>query len=373
MNENNRHECPLCGKETNHGETFCEECKAIVQNEYLNGQHREDNNLTESKEDIIKEENTEEAEKTIKEINPQPFSRKPKRKKAIYVFIIGLILLIIAGAVSAYYMRKEKKESKAAEIAFWLNCSDENTTLSYSKYLVRYPEGIFNEEAQSKIYALRHREDSIWNEITTTKNVDKLYTYLNEYPNTIYKKNVRNRIDSLTWEAMKKENTAAAYKAYLDNITIGNYEGKYKEYAKERYDYLIQMEEIEGKELQAIKDRLRSFFRLQTSKRYKELNNVLASPLVNFEGQKNKQPQQIIDSIKLGTEKEKIKMVVYRTGIDSLIVYRDRDSIYHTTFALTKEINYISKQKQKDIVKYCLRVEITPEKQIRTIYQVKNK
>lgn len=376
MRDNNEHKCPLCGKETHPGDKFCEDCKQIVQNEYLNNQRQE------NQEDIVSVEkkldkNTDNFQSSnfnlsADEIKTSDKSKTTKFRKLLTVFFIGIFLLIIAGGVSAYYMRKEKKESKDADIAFWMNCADENTTLSYSKYLIRYPDGVYSKEAQVKILMLRNREDSVWNNISKTTDPEKLYSFLADYPNTIYKDFVRNLIDSLTWIAMSHENTASSYKTYLDNIIIDHYEGKYKDEAQKRFDFLSQLTDVDSVDTKIIRDNLRNFLRMQSAKRYDEMGKLLASQLTDFEGQKNKSPKEIIDSIKRDAEHNKILSIVYRTTLDSVSVLRGKDSIYYATFNMSKEVKYANQSKLKGIILHKVNAELTPQKQIRALYMVGN-
>lgn len=369
MNEDNKHKCPLCGKDTALEEIFCNDCRELAQKEYLANEsgNKEDDSTGDGiiKNTALKTDEAEQKEETQPE-GQQPIAKK--NKKAIYFFSIGVILLISVGAVSAYIIRNERK-SKDEELAFWINTSDENTTLAYSKYLVRYPNGIFQKEAQNKILSLRHREDSTWQSISQTNNTNHLYTFLSDYPNTPYKEYVRNRIDSLTWINVSNENTAASYKMYLDNITISQYEGKYKQQAQNRYDYLSQLTEVDGADLQQVKNSLRSFFRLQTSKKYNDIAKVLVPELDNFYGEKDKSSKQIVDKIRDSINNNKISYLLYRTGIDSTTVFRDADSIYHTSFALTKEITYSTKGKKKEIKKDSITVVLNPQKLIKAIYR----
>lgn len=376
MNENNEHKCPLCGKETHPGDKFCEDCKQIVQNEYLNNQ-RQENQQDIASIEKKSDKNTDNSQSLNNNLSADVSKATDRKKttkfrKLLTVFFIGIFLLIIAGGVSAYYMRKEKKESKDADIAFWMNCADENTTLSYSKYLVRYPDGVYSKEAQAKIIMLRNREDSVWNNVSKTADTDKLYSFLADYPNSIYKDFVRNLIDSLTWVQMSQENTASSYKTYLDNITIDHYDGKYKVEAQKRFDFLSQLVDVDSVDTKVIRDNLRNFLRMQSAKRYDEMGKLLAPKLTDFEGQKNKSPKEIIDSIKRDVQQNKIQSVIYRTTLDSVSVLRGKDSIYYATFFMSKEVKYANQSKLKGIILHKVNAELTPQKQIRALYIVGN-
>lgn len=366
MEGSSENKCPLCGKETQDGDLFCHDCQEIARNEYPE-------EILKTKEDTTEEqiitEDSENIEEEPIEQKAEPVKKK-KSKKLIIFFFIGIIVCVIAGAIGSH-ITKEAKQSKAMEMAFWDECIEENTTLAYSKYLVRFPDGIFHKEAQSKILELKRIEDSTWISISKSNNVDKLYSYINDYPTTPYKKQIRRQIDSLSWIAFSKENTAAAYQTYLENIKLGNYDGKYQEEAQKLYDYLGSLKIVEGEELDNIKKELKQTFKLLSEQKYTELQKNIPDTLFNFYGQKGKKVSQIIDSLKADNKKKQIKSIDYTINTDAIEVVKDIDNVYYTGFPVVKQFTYTNKRKKKDAVKLSIQVELNNKMQLQSIYKEK--
>lgn len=368
MEGNDDNKCPLCGKETQDGEKFCRDCQEIARND----------------EDIFKEENKEQQGETIKETEPnspdkgnitepqEVMPQKKRSKKLLIFFFIGLFVCTIAGGVGAY-ITKQAKQSKETEIAFWDSCIEENTTLAYSKYLVRFPDGLFSEEAQNKIRELKAIEDSTWVSLSQSNSIDKLHAYLNDYPASPYRRQIRKRVDSLSWLIYSKENTAAAYKTYLENINLGSYEGKYQVEAQKRYDYLSSLKIVEGDELIKLKKELKQVFKLLSEEKYTELQKNIPDTLAVFYDQKNKKVSQIIDSLKADNKQKKIKSIAYSINTDNIEVIKDMHGRYYTGFAIVKQFTYTSKKKKKDSIKLSIQVELDENMQIQAIYKEKKK
>lgn len=366
MEGNDDNKCPLCGKETQDGEQFCRDCQEIARN---------DEDVFKGEDNDLQGETTEDTESSLPEkeniTEPQEIIPKKKRsRKTLIFFFIGLLVCIIAGGIGAYVI-KQAKQSKEAEIAFWDSCIEENTTLAYSKYLVRFTDGLFSDEAQIKIRELKAIEDSTWVSLSQSNSIDKLHAYLNDYPSSPYKRQIRKRIDSLSWLAYSNENTAAAYQTYLENINLGNYEGKYQVEAQKRYDYLSTLKIVDGDELAKLKKELKQVFKLLSEEKYTELQKNIPDTLAIFYNHKDKKVSQIIDSLKADNKQKRIKSVAYTINTDNMEVIKDMHGIYYTGLTIIKQFTYTSKKKKKDSIKLSIQVELDKNMQIRAIYKEK--
>ena len=152
----NDNRCPLCGKNTNEGETFCGDCQEIAQNAYpeellSNKRDSEPMSGEEEKADPdIENENLSYEEKVIDkniEENLQRVSLS-RSNKTLFIFVaVGLVFMLLLGVVGLFM---KNKDEEATESAYWSKCIEENTPLSYSKYLVHYPEGSYSERLRVK-------------------------------------------------------------------------------------------------------------------------------------------------------------------------------------------------------------------------------
>jgi len=370
----NENRCPLCGKPAHEGETFCRDCQEIARNAYS------DELLThEELEEILEEEGEEliDAEEREPILGNEPDvttfhqPEKMKSNKGIYIFFgICLGLLIAVGIYSSFNF-VERRNREGAESNYWNKCIEENTPLAYSKYLVQYPAGKYSNEAQSKIRELREAERKEWEALRNSNNVDALFSFLTDHPETPYTREIIHVIDSLSWIITSNENTAASYQAYLDNVKLGRYSGEYEMMAKERYDYLSQLKTIDGEELKSVRTVLDDFFKSLSSINEKSFVRTVPEVVDRFYSSVNKSPKAIIDSLKTDIKNRKIKSVSYTYTGDSLDVIQDNKGVYYIAVPVVEEFTYTNRRKKKDAIKYKAKIELTDKKLIRSITKIR--
>ncbi len=372
-NDNNNknmtnNKCPLCGKETNDDESFCRNCQEIAHDAYsdelLAHSEPKEKALTSSvTTNIEKSENSEDGD--------LPTTKIPKSNKGLIIFIcVGLALMLLIGGIS--YMFLQNKNAEETEIAYWNRCIEENSPLGYSKYLVQYPEGKFSEEAHSKIIEIRDNERKEWHKLRSSSNIDALFVFLKDHPDTPYNREIRHVIDSLNWLLTIKENTADAYKAYLDNIELKHYEGEYEPQAQERYNYLTQLKTLEGEELDEMKKIFVHFYKSLSLTDSKGIQKFTTQTLLNFYNSKNQDNKAIADSIKLSIKKKKIRNISYTVLTDSIEVILDNKGIYFVTLPVKTEITFIDKKKKKEHFENIMSIELNSDRLIRKIHNKEN-
>lgn len=370
----NENRCPLCGKPVHEGETFCRDCQEIAQNAYPDEllTHQE---LEEILEEEGGEELLEEEQETVVEDNPVAAadieSSKTKNGKGLYIFFGVCLGLLIAVGIYSSLSFVEKKNREGTESNYWNQCIEENTPLAYSKYLVQYPpDGKYSDEAQSRIRELREGERKEWETLRNTNNVDALFTFLRDHPETPYAREITLVIDSLSWITTSNENTAASYLAYLENVKLGRYSGEYEIKAKERYDYLSQLKPVEGEDLKEVKAVLDNFFKSLSSLNDKSFAKTIPDTIDKFYSSNGKTPKAVIDSLKTDLKNRKIKSVAYTYTSDSLDVIQDNKGIYFISVPVVEEFTYRDRKKKKDAIKYKVKIELTDKKLIRSISKI---
>lgn len=377
--EDGKNKCPLCGKEADEGQTFCNSCQEIARNAYP------DELLTHRNvEEILEEEGEElrkkEIENTVYEIEESDtdidnaddkveFAAPQKRNKKLYIFVaIGIAIMIIAGIVSSYNIA-QNRSSEEAEMAYWNKCIEENTPLGYSKYLVRFSEGRYAKEAESKIRELREKEKKEWEALRNSNNVDALFRFLGDHPETPYSRDIRHTIDSLSWIITEKENTAESYLAYLENVKIERYNGEYQEIAQQKYDYLNQLKTIEGEGLSELRKIVSEFFKALSSTNSKNIQKYSTTVLDRFFDTQKQSGKTVADSIKNSMKKNAIRSITYTPTIESLEAIQDNKGIYFVTLPMKEEVIFTSKKKKKESFDYILKIELNKEKLITSVYK----
>lgn len=367
MSENDSKKCPLCGGYTTDEEAFCRDCQEIAQNSYS-----EEFLIQEDAEDIqleeeivpLKEEVQDELDSSDEE---SPLVNKKKAKGRIFL-IVGFILLLLVGGAGTYYYLRDKN-AKETEARYWNQCIDENTPQGYSKYLVQYPDGRFSEEARTKIVELREKEQKEWERLRKSKDIDALFSFLTDHPDTPYAREISNTIDSLSWLKTVSDNTADSYLAYLENVKIGRFVGEYQAKAQERYDYLSQLKSVEGEELTEVKKVIDNFFKSLSTRDEKNLAKTMVPTLAKFYEAQNQSSKNIIESIKSDFKKNKIRGIAYSPVTDSIEVIVDNKGIYFITLPVKEEKTYADRKKRKETSEYILNLEMDNNKRLQTVYK----
>lgn len=369
MSENDSKKCPLCGGNTTDEDVFCRDCQEIAQNsyseEFLIQENAADIQQQEQEEIIsIQEEVEEEPESSDEHI---PLVRKDNKRGKVF-FIAGFILMLFVGSIGVYYYLQDKN-AKEIEVKYWNQCIDENTPQGYSKYLEQYPDGRFSHEAHTKIVELRDKEQKEWEGLRKTNDVDALFSFLTDHPDTPYKHEISKVVDSLSWLKTVGENTADSYLAYLENIKIGRLIGEYKEKAQERYDYLSQLKPVEGEELTQVKKRVNDFFKSLSKRDEKDLAKTMVTTLAKFYDTQNQSSKNIIESAKSEFKKNKIRSISYTPVTDSMEAIVDNKGIYFLTLPVKEEKTYADRKKKKEVSEYVLNIEMDNNKRLQTVYK----
>lgn len=332
--------CPLCGKEKREGDVFCDNCKEIAENEFPEFFENEKKEPEITTQDIalFADESGEQGD-----VAPVVPIKKQHNKKKLLLIILGALFLF--GVIGVFlYSYSKKQEEKRLEIAFWDQCIEKNTPPAYSDYLLRYPSGIYKEDAESRIRRLRDEENEAWKKLRKSSDITAFSAFLNDYPNSPYERFARSIMDSLAWLSAKKDDTKDGYKAYMENVKLGNYEGKYQPMAQERYDYLDQLKSVEGEELDRLYAYLSELAKLFSTYQYTKIKNILPSAFIGFKGD-TITSEAVINNEKNNLKKNKIKKITYSLDRSTISAIKDNKGIYFVEVKMKCDEVYTNRRK----------------------------
>lgn len=370
--------CPLCGKPVNDSNDFCEDCRQMAKDEFPNYLLSEKESDEISTQDVslyadeigenkdLEPDTTDPNYALLMQKKLSSEKARKSRKKSLIIFFIGLILLVVIGAAGSYIFKQEK-EAKTFEVAFWNECAKENTPLSYSKYLVRFPNGQFNAQAEERILNLRKEEQDAWNSLQEITSINAYMAFNEKYPKSPYTSLVVYKIDSLAWLQAKKANTTDAYKLYLQKVDSGIYIGKFAPNATKEYEYINQLKEVQGKALNDIKREMKDLAKFLSSGKYESASRLMEPILINYIGIKNKETKTIFDDIKKYNKENKIKSIIYTFETDSIKVFQDNNNIFLFDMPISKQTTFTDKNKKSEKNEYILRIELNSKKQVQSV------
>ncbi len=373
-----KHKCPLCGRDTDEDEIFCHDCQEIAQNAYpdelLSRKIEDDGTLyNEIVAPVISESDSLEEDEIDGDAENNEGTRKtppPSNRKLLIFLFVGLVVLVLVGGIGSYVFL-QNKNAEETEVAYWNRCIDENTPLSYAKYLVQYPEGKFTQEAQDRIKQLRESEKTEWQTLRNSKDIDALSAFLRDHPETPYIRDIKHAIDSLAWVIALDQNTIDAYKAYISNVQLERYSGEYFDQAQQKANYLTQLKTIEGDELKDIKKRLQNFFKALGSVNGKDIQKMTTPILLNLNKSQNQSNELITDSVKAYLKNNKIRNISYSPILDSLQVIKDnKDKYFIHRLTVKTETSYADRKKKKLSQEHHFGIELNDQKMIQSLYPV---
>lgn len=106
----------------------------------------------------------------------------------------------------------------------WNAAQQKNTPESYNEYLVKFPSGIYANNARQ---ALQKQDDALWMQVKNSADDITLNYYKQQFPNGKHIRECENLINDLPWRKAKQTNTIIAYSDYMRQ-----YPGKYDAEAK---------------------------------------------------------------------------------------------------------------------------------------------
>lgn len=371
-------ECLFCGKPIVKDDKICEDCKNHVEHQYEIDLLVEENEVQKQAGDILSVETELELPledlQALEDVLEKPTTpvnkHRSKMSRGMVFLIIGSVILIAIGVYGALDIAETRKSLEAQD-NYWNNCVQENTALSYSKYLIRYPEGVFASEAENRIRELRNTEVRAWEELQKSTDINDFYAYLSENPQTPHLGRIHMIMDSLSWSATLKDNTADAYKAYLENVQLGNFTGYYVDEAESRYEYLSEITVVSGGELESLKIDLLDFFQKMTENKPKNLLKEFSPTVYYYTSEMTS--TALVASIAKKYDEEKIKKITYTLQPESIFAKRDNKGVVFVDLTIEKVVDYSTKKKKDETITQKLSIEFNDQKLVQSIKTISKK
>lgn len=362
--------CPLCGKEISEDQHFCDDCNDHIKHQYetdfLSEGLPEPAIRSTYSENILDEEVIADNQSSkVLDDSDVPLSAivaKKKMSKGVIFILVGCVVLVLVGAIGSFKVM-QKRQSEENEQQFWNNSLAENTILSYSKYLVTYKDGRFAEEAYKRIDEIKQAEIDAWKKLKKSSDINVFYSYISDNPDTPHMDEIRNIMDSLSWLSARKDSTADSFKAYLENVKLGNISGKHVDAAKKNYDYLSSIVVLNEAELSDLQIDLNDFFNKLADGNPKVLLKKFAPTVLYY---KNKtSATDLVSQIVNKRKTDKIKKINYTIVDGSVYAKKDNQDIVFVELSVEELTSYQVRKKKDEKKTLKLKMELEKDKQIR--------
>ncbi|MFV0468732.1 MAG: hypothetical protein ACK5MK_07385 [Dysgonomonas sp.] len=375
--------CPFCGRPLEEDQEICDVCRNSANERQTNSLRERLINESE-KEEVANQveetettsENTADNENISEAEKPHETEKKIEKKKLSRTTILYLslcVVVLVLGLGTTFWVRHYQATQHETETAFWELCVKNNTPLDYSKYLVRFPEGAYVEEARKRITQFRENEHADWDAARASGDMNKLYAFMSQYPESPFLAEARDVMDSISWADAVKTNTKEAYLAYLENVKIGNITGSYIAEAQNKYDYLSKLVTLQGAQLDSIKTTVSKFFKAVSDTKAKDIAVLSASEIKPYFGHSSITPENIVSQIKNEVKDKKIKELQYIPQTDKMTVIKDTSGIYSTDVAVNIQIKFKDKKISDRTETFATKIELTKDKKIKSISLINTK
>ncbi len=298
--------CPLCQKPKPEEKVFCDDCKTKLEKEYEINVPEE--NVTDSSlPEVTESESISETKEEITtpaQITPIPTIKKKKTtKKWQKQLFISLIIFVLA--IGAFFIYNEFIRKGNLDQSKWEWAIRENTTTAFLAYMEEFPKGKHYSDAEQKVMELKESENLSYQKVHISENTAELRDFIAANAQSPYIPLVRKRLDSLTWIAAVKDNTAESYSNYMVLSQSGEFDGDYLSDAKDRYDLLFQSYPVNKNELDSVKMVVDGFFNALSDVNKDKISSYLSDKVFSFFNTKGGTKEKIVGDLIVAGSKKK--------------------------------------------------------------------
>lgn len=252
-------------------------------------------------------------------------------------FVFALIVCVIGFLL--YQKQLKEKERQAYEYAM-----TSNDTVILRNFLDTYPDAdMKHRDKVRERMSQAIRQEQSWTNAVVSNSVYQIEEYLRQYPHSIHQREAEERIDSLDWVKAKNEDTAEAYKNYIDEHTEGAYYTQAEEAMKKRKN-----SEVRPEERQMVRLIFGKFFQSINMRDEEELVSSCEDILTSFLG-KSTATKSDVASFMRKIYKPDITNMKWLLGNDFEINKRevgDEEYEYQVSFSARQEIDYVESPRE---------------------------
>lgn len=141
-------------------------------------------------------------------------------KRKWLIAAIVLLVLLIAGSTTWFFM--ERADSERAEEEAYEILENNYDTADYEAFLNDFPNSIHARSVRERLIRLQTMETN-WKKIAASGSTSDFVRFKNTFPHPYYDRLCDIKIDSLDWLLAQKLGTSEAYARYLEQHPEGNY------------------------------------------------------------------------------------------------------------------------------------------------------
>lgn len=261
-------------------------------------------------------------------------SNTSEKKNNRFIWIISFVIaLIICGTLYYFYhSASQQQEEEAYEYAMKSNDPD-----VLQSYLETYKDAdqAHIDSIMSHLNMLKTL-DTEWTNAIVSGSKEAIEAYLQKYPNSPYRQEAWNKIDSIDWQIAKKADTAEAYQTYLDEHTDGSHIEEAENAMKK-----AKSRDLQPEESQMVSSLFRKFFQSINTRNEDGLTATCEDVLSSLLGKPAATKSDVLTFMNK-LYKEDITNMVWRINDDYQIKKRevgDEEYEYQVVFTARQEVS----------------------------------
>ena len=261
-------------------------------------------------------------------------SSTSEKKNNRFIWIISFVIaLIICGTLYYFYhSASQQQEEEAYEYAMKSNDPD-----VLQSYLETYKDAdqVHIDSIMSHLNMLKTL-DTEWTNAIVSGSKEAIEAYLQKYPNSPYRQEAWNKIDSIDWQIAKKADTTEAYQTYLDEHTDGSHIEEAENAMKK-----AKSRDLQPEESQMVSSLFRKFFQSINTRNEDGLTATCEDVLSSLLGKPAATKSDVLTFMNK-LYKEDITNMVWRINDDYQIKKRevgDEEYEYQVVFTARQEVS----------------------------------
>lgn len=261
-------------------------------------------------------------------------SSTSEKKNNRFIWIISFVIaLIICGTLYYFYhSASQQQEEEAYEYAMKSNDPD-----VLQSYLETYKDAdqAHIDSIMSHLNMLKTL-DTEWTNAIVSGSKEAIEAYLQKYPNSPYRQEAWNKMDSIDWQIAKKADTAEAYQTYLDEHTDGSHIEEAENAMKK-----AKSRDLQPEESQMVSSLFRKFFQSINTRNEDGLTATCEDVLSSLLGKPAATKSDVLTFMNK-LYKEDITNMIWRINDDYQIKKRevgDEEYEYQVVFTARQEVS----------------------------------
>ncbi len=256
----------------------------------------------------------------------------PAGKRKWRTAAIVLLFLLIAGGTTWLFLERadnERAEEEAYEIL-----ENNYDTADYEAFLNDFPNSIHARSVRERLARLQTMESN-WKKIAASGSTSDFVRFKNTFPHPYYDRLCDIKIDSLDWLLAQKLGTSEAYTRYLEQHPEGNYASE-----AAIAESMVKNQTVTPEETEATQETILTFFSALSDNDAATICTLITPVMDSFLNKKEATKADVTDIVKRMFN-EHILKCTFRVNDDLFITKIPADdggTHYRLTFSVDQHI-----------------------------------